>query len=33
MEDHETLEFPARVDETARYVTSVCTGSAILAAR
>ncbi len=32
MEDPETLEFIARVGATARYVTSVCAGSLILAA-
>ena len=32
MEDHETLDFLARAGKTARYVTSVCTGSGILAA-
>jgi cyclohexyl-isocyanide hydratase len=31
MEDQEVLDFLARVGATARYVTSVCTGSAILA--
>jgi cyclohexyl-isocyanide hydratase len=31
MEDRETLAFLARAGATARYVTSVCTGSAILA--
>lgn len=30
MQDKEILEFLARVGSTARYVTSVCTGSAIL---
>ena len=32
LEDVETLDFLARVGRTARYVTSVCTGSVILAA-
>ena len=32
MDDIETLEFVARVGATARYVTSVCAGSLILAA-
>jgi cyclohexyl-isocyanide hydratase len=31
MQDTETLEFLARAGSTARYVTSVCTGSVILA--
>lgn len=31
MEDRDTLQFLARAGATARYVTSVCTGSAILA--
>jgi len=32
LEDREVLDFLARAGATARYVTSVCTGSAILAA-